>query len=374
MGYIITYDALCTPPIAHDSSLDLDLLLSLPLPSSQQLSIHQSTAAMGRWSQYDEDSYRLPCGMVRTGYDADTGRYIFQDRSGTFYGLPGSEYGPVDAGYHGRSSSLPGRALFAHEARGNAQMPPNPQPRKSEARVALPRLSIPNALRTLRRSITRRCRRRPLPLDASSSSSDSDAESESSAALSPVSAPPCRLAFRPARTGPARACVSASSPNGRPTTMSSKQAPEPSSSWTSQSPWGWDHTTCASASIYLGSHSAHSADQSLAIFTQRDDWARPRASSRIHAPRPIHWEALPVSHHNRLSASVSSSLSGSGSGAPAQAEASSARGRRAMSEDGGHASFPVARSHPAGDKMYYSSARPCARRASLPQSSTTVLM
>jgi hypothetical protein len=33
--------------------------------------------------------------MVRTGYDADTGCYSFRDRSGTYTGVPGSQYGPM---------------------------------------------------------------------------------------------------------------------------------------------------------------------------------------------------------------------------------------------------------------------------------------
>ncbi|KAG7088795.1 hypothetical protein E1B28_012758 [Marasmius oreades] len=47
---------------------------------------------MGRWTQYDEDEYRLPPGVRRTGYDADTGEYFF---SGGYKSLPYSEYGPL---------------------------------------------------------------------------------------------------------------------------------------------------------------------------------------------------------------------------------------------------------------------------------------
>lgn len=48
---------------------------------------------MGRWTQYDEDSYRLPEGMKRIGYDADTGRYTFQDRDGSLWtGAQGAEF------------------------------------------------------------------------------------------------------------------------------------------------------------------------------------------------------------------------------------------------------------------------------------------
>ncbi|KIK57310.1 hypothetical protein GYMLUDRAFT_124532, partial [Collybiopsis luxurians FD-317 M1] len=49
---------------------------------------------MGRWTQYDEDAYRLPAGFKRTGYDADTGQYTYSDRSGNAWtGAPYEEYG-----------------------------------------------------------------------------------------------------------------------------------------------------------------------------------------------------------------------------------------------------------------------------------------
>ena len=48
---------------------------------------------MGRWTQYDEDEYRLPEGMKRIGYDADSGRYFFRDRSGAIWqGAEGAEF------------------------------------------------------------------------------------------------------------------------------------------------------------------------------------------------------------------------------------------------------------------------------------------
>ncbi|TDL28090.1 hypothetical protein BD410DRAFT_713127 [Rickenella mellea] len=49
---------------------------------------------MGRWTQYDEDDYRLPEGMKRVGYDADTQRYTYKDQQGaTWIGPEGSQYG-----------------------------------------------------------------------------------------------------------------------------------------------------------------------------------------------------------------------------------------------------------------------------------------
>ncbi|KXN89694.1 hypothetical protein AN958_05234 [Leucoagaricus sp. SymC.cos] len=50
---------------------------------------------MGRWTQFDEDSARLPEGMKRVGYDADTRQYTFLESStGMLYeSAPGNEYG-----------------------------------------------------------------------------------------------------------------------------------------------------------------------------------------------------------------------------------------------------------------------------------------
>jgi len=46
------------------------------------------------FSQYTEDACRLPEGMRRVAYDADTQRYTFRDRSGQLYqSAPGEEYG-----------------------------------------------------------------------------------------------------------------------------------------------------------------------------------------------------------------------------------------------------------------------------------------
>ncbi|KAG8219294.1 carbohydrate-binding module family 50 protein [Butyriboletus roseoflavus] len=51
---------------------------------------------MGRWTQYDEDDYRLPEGVKRIGYDGDTGCYYFRDREGVVYkGPEGSEFGEL---------------------------------------------------------------------------------------------------------------------------------------------------------------------------------------------------------------------------------------------------------------------------------------
>ncbi|KAI6169076.1 hypothetical protein EDD17DRAFT_1525059 [Pisolithus thermaeus] len=49
---------------------------------------------MNRFTQFDEDSYRLPEGIKRIAYDADSQRYLFRDRVGQLYqNEPGDEYG-----------------------------------------------------------------------------------------------------------------------------------------------------------------------------------------------------------------------------------------------------------------------------------------
>ncbi|KAJ7248159.1 hypothetical protein B0H12DRAFT_1053226 [Mycena haematopus] len=51
---------------------------------------------MGRWTQHEEDAARLPEGVKRIGYDADTARYKFCDRDGNLYlGPPHEDYGSL---------------------------------------------------------------------------------------------------------------------------------------------------------------------------------------------------------------------------------------------------------------------------------------
>jgi len=51
---------------------------------------------MSRFTQYDSDSERLPEGMTRVGYDADTQRYSYQDADGHYWeGPAGSRYGQL---------------------------------------------------------------------------------------------------------------------------------------------------------------------------------------------------------------------------------------------------------------------------------------
>ncbi|KAK4099028.1 hypothetical protein N658DRAFT_498841 [Parathielavia hyrcaniae] len=49
---------------------------------------------MGKWSDLDGDDHRLPEGMTRVGYDADTQVYTYRDSDGSHWeGAPGSRYG-----------------------------------------------------------------------------------------------------------------------------------------------------------------------------------------------------------------------------------------------------------------------------------------
>ncbi|KAJ7166509.1 hypothetical protein C8R43DRAFT_877854 [Mycena crocata] len=67
---------------------------------------------MGRWTQYDEDSYRLPAGMERIGYDSDTQRYLFRSGDGSVWqGAQGAQFSEMtrisDGGANTSSSSYP---------------------------------------------------------------------------------------------------------------------------------------------------------------------------------------------------------------------------------------------------------------------------
>jgi hypothetical protein len=49
---------------------------------------------MGRWAHLDSDEERLPEGMRRVAYDADTQIYSYMDSDGSMWeGVPGAKYG-----------------------------------------------------------------------------------------------------------------------------------------------------------------------------------------------------------------------------------------------------------------------------------------
>ena len=48
---------------------------------------------------FAQDSYRLPEGMKRVGYDSDTGKYYYRDSDGGLWeGAEGAEYGELKQG------------------------------------------------------------------------------------------------------------------------------------------------------------------------------------------------------------------------------------------------------------------------------------
>lgn len=66
----------------------------LPLVSNTLYGLAIAIVSMNRFTQFDEDSYRLPEGVKRIAYDADSQRYLFRDRLGQLYqNEPGDEYG-----------------------------------------------------------------------------------------------------------------------------------------------------------------------------------------------------------------------------------------------------------------------------------------
>ena len=50
---------------------------------------------------YEQDDCRLPEGMKRVGYDADSGRYLFRDKDGCLWeGQEGARFGEMIRGTH----------------------------------------------------------------------------------------------------------------------------------------------------------------------------------------------------------------------------------------------------------------------------------
>ncbi|KAH8835034.1 hypothetical protein DL96DRAFT_1702039 [Flagelloscypha sp. PMI_526] len=62
---------------------------------------------MGRWTQYDEDEYRLPDGFERIGYDADVGKFYFRDNNdgSVWEGEEGAEFSEMTKISNGASAS-----------------------------------------------------------------------------------------------------------------------------------------------------------------------------------------------------------------------------------------------------------------------------
>jgi hypothetical protein len=65
-------------------------------PTIINTKINTNTTIMGRWSHLDSDDDRLPPGMSRMGYDADTQTYSYRDSDGSYWeGAPGCKYGKL---------------------------------------------------------------------------------------------------------------------------------------------------------------------------------------------------------------------------------------------------------------------------------------
>ncbi|KAJ7303021.1 hypothetical protein DFH08DRAFT_986971 [Mycena albidolilacea] len=141
---------------------------------------------MGRWTQYNEDSTRLPVGMQRIGYDADTARYTFSDEEGNIYTGPAhEEYGVLSLVRSSSADDVERPHAFASDAedvpaQANGSpststfhdlLPPHliasPSPTSSRStptsesssrlRTAVRRSALPalqNAVNTVRRSAT----------------------------------------------------------------------------------------------------------------------------------------------------------------------------------------------------------------------------
>ncbi|KAF9464922.1 hypothetical protein BDZ94DRAFT_1307632 [Collybia nuda] len=140
---------------------------------------------MGRWTQYDEDSYRLPEDVTRTGYDADTGRYLFNG----VQGIPYTRYGVLRTG-EGRGTHRQQR-MYNLELRSDPLVlpiypskPPEDLPKEKSDNASKP-INLPNAMRALRRvmlgslAFSRRHPKKPsMKTHASSTSFDSKAAVE----------------------------------------------------------------------------------------------------------------------------------------------------------------------------------------------------
>ncbi|ORY06152.1 hypothetical protein BCR34DRAFT_571551 [Clohesyomyces aquaticus] len=71
---------------------------------------------MGRWADRDGDAERLPEGMQRIGYDADTQTYTYQDAEGRIWeGDEGNRYGQLHPAGQRRPSATPSEIAVHNE-------------------------------------------------------------------------------------------------------------------------------------------------------------------------------------------------------------------------------------------------------------------
>lgn len=148
-------------------------------------------STMGYWSQFDEDSTRLPEGFKRIGYDADTATYTYEDSDGNRYeGAPSCEYGvltKIESSSPARQTYRSSRSNTPHSSfsRGStlqdfAERSPTEKPHAEKSPVPPPAgapspsfgeskenyqstWSLLSIARLLRRSFTRRGQLQPGP-------------------------------------------------------------------------------------------------------------------------------------------------------------------------------------------------------------------
>lgn len=95
---------------------------------------------MPRRYNYDTDEERLPDGMTRVGYDADTQVYTFRDTDGSLWeGPPGCEYGRMTKVADGpKPSSESDRDVVYVDVESGDRVPHDAPPSYDESEAAVP--------------------------------------------------------------------------------------------------------------------------------------------------------------------------------------------------------------------------------------------
>ncbi|GAW08377.1 carbohydrate-binding module family 50 protein [Lentinula edodes] len=144
---------------------------------------------MSRFTQYSEDSTRLPVGLQRIAYDADTQQYTFRDENGRlYYSASGESYGCLTSAGNGSA------------ARAGEVPMTEPKPKRSPTSRSSPSLPAPKSFYDIlppesiaSAGSTTSLKSSPSPSSPSSSSSTSSPTSPSP--TSPRSTPSPRSRF-----------------------------------------------------------------------------------------------------------------------------------------------------------------------------------
>ncbi|KAH7867674.1 uncharacterized protein C8R40DRAFT_75084 [Lentinula edodes] len=145
---------------------------------------------MSRFTQYSEDSTRLPVGLQRIAYDADTQQYTFRDENGRlYYSASGESYGHLTSAGNGSA------------ARASEVPMTEPKPKRSQTSPSPPTLPAPKSFYDIlppesiaSAGSTTSLKSSPSPSSPSSSSSPTSPSSSPSSA-SPRSTPSPRSRF-----------------------------------------------------------------------------------------------------------------------------------------------------------------------------------